>query len=70
MTRWLRDNSLSLAFFLLFLGALLGQSFAGHAVFNEDAVMHGQETVSYARYVVSSHFGQAVLENWQSEYLQ
>jgi hypothetical protein len=37
---------------------------------NEDALMHGSETVSYGRYLLSSHFGQAVLENWQSEYLQ
>jgi hypothetical protein len=68
--RWLRDNSLSLAFLLLFLGAVVGQSVAGVKVYNEDAVTHGQETISYARYLVSSHFGQAVLENWQSEYLQ
>jgi hypothetical protein len=26
--------------------------------------------MSYPRYLVSSHFGSAVVENWQSEYLQ
>jgi uncharacterized protein DUF6766 len=70
MRRALRDNSLSLAFLGLFLAALVGQSIAGHRVYNEDAAMHGSETISYVRYLVSSHFGQAVLENWQSEYLQ
>ena len=70
MTRWLRDNSLSLTFLLLFLAAVVGQSIAGQHVYNDEATMHGQETISYARYLVSSHFGQAVLENWQSEYLQ
>ena len=70
MRRALRDNSLSLAFLVLFLAALVGQSIAGHRVYNEDAALHGSETISYARYLVSSHFGQAVLENWQSEYLQ
>jgi hypothetical protein len=70
MRRVLRDNSLSLAFLVLFLAALAGQSVAGHRLYNEDAAMHGSETISYARYLVSSHFGQAVLENWQSEYLQ
>jgi hypothetical protein len=68
--RWLRDNGLSLVFFAIFLAAVIGQSVAGHRVYNEDAVVHGSETISYARYLVSSHFGQALLENWQSEYLQ
>ena len=70
MRRWLRDNSLSLAFLLLFALALVGQSFAGQHAYNEDALMHGGETITYPRYLVSSNFGQAVLENWQSEYLQ
>jgi hypothetical protein len=70
MRLWVRNNSLSLVFLLLFLVALVGQSFAGHRVFNEDQLQHGGETLSYARYLVSSHFGSAVLENWQSEYLQ
>ena len=70
MRRALRDNSLSLVFLVLFLAALAGQSIAGHRLYNEDALAHGSETISYARYLVSSHFGQSVLENWQSEYLQ
>ena len=37
MRRFLRDNSLSIVFLLLFLAALTGQAFAGHADFNEDA---------------------------------
>jgi len=68
--RRLRDNSLSIVFFAIFAASLFGQSLAGHRVYNEDAVVHGSETISYARYLVSSNFGQAVLENWQSEYLQ
>ena len=70
MRRWLRDNSLSLFFLVILLAALFGQSVAGHRVFNEEQMAHGSETISYSRYLVSSHFGQAVLENWQSEYLQ
>jgi hypothetical protein len=31
---------------------------------------HDSPAISYARYLVSSAFGQAVMENWQSEYLQ
>ena len=36
----------------------------------EDQDRHGNPHVSLGRYVVSSEFGTAVLENWQSEYLQ
>jgi hypothetical protein len=70
MRLWVRNNSLSLVFLALFLVALVGQSIAGHRVFNEEQLQHGGETASYTRYLVSSHFGSAVLENWQSEYLQ
>ncbi|HEU4944230.1 MAG TPA: DUF6766 family protein [Solirubrobacterales bacterium] len=31
---------------------------------------HGGEAISLGRYLTSSDFGQAVMENWQSEYLQ
>jgi hypothetical protein len=67
---FLKHNGLSLLFLALFLAALLGQAFAGHADFNEDQLRHGDPTMSLGRYVLSSHFGVAVLENWQSEYLQ
>jgi hypothetical protein len=70
MRLWVRNNSLSLFFFVLFVAALVGQSVAGQRVFNDEQLQHGAEPISYARYLVSSHFGAAVLENWQSEYLQ
>ena len=43
------------------------QAFAGHADFNEDQLRHDNPTMSFGRYVISSQFGVAVLENWQSE---
>ena len=70
MRLWVRNNGLSLFFFGLFAGALVGQSLAGQRVFNDEQLQHGAEPISYPRYLVSSHFGSAVLENWQSEYLQ
>ena len=66
----LRDHSLSLFFFVIFVAALVGQAIAGSAEFNNEAIAHGSETKSLASYVVSADFGQAVMENWQSEYLQ
>ena len=68
--RFLRDNSLSLFFAALFLVTLLGQSLVGRSAYNEQQLQHGGEPVSYGRYVLSSEFGQAMLENWQSEFLQ
>ena len=70
MRRFLRENSLSIVFLGLFLAAVVGQAIAGHADFNEDQDRHGDPRISLARYVVSSEFGVAVMENWQSEYLQ
>jgi uncharacterized protein DUF6766 len=70
MRRFLRDNSLSIVFLALFLAAVIGQAIAGHAAFNEVADRHGDPHMSLARYLVSSDYGAAVMENWQSEYLQ
>jgi hypothetical protein len=68
--RFLRENSLSLFFGAIFLLALFGQSLAGQRNLNEEELAHGGEAISYGRYLVSSDFGQAMLENWQSEWLQ
>jgi hypothetical protein len=70
MRRFLKDNALSIAFGVLFLGALAFQALAGWQDFNETERMHGGEEIGLGRYVVSSAFGVAVLENWQSEFLQ
>jgi uncharacterized protein DUF6766 len=68
--RFIREQSLSIVFLALFLAALCGQAIAGHADFNDSADSHGDPRISLARYLVSSDFGTAVMENWQSEYLQ
>ena len=70
MKRFARDNGLSLFFGALFLGAVFFQSIAGHSAHNEEQLEHGGQAVSWGRYVTSSDFGQALLENWQSEFLQ
>jgi hypothetical protein len=67
---FIRDNSLSLFFLALFAAALIGQAIAGHGLYNEEAAAHGEPTLGLWSYMTSSHFVQAVTENWQSEYLQ
>lgn len=69
MRRFLRDHSLSLFFLVIFLAALASQAIAGHALHNDDAIAHHGETMSFWRYIRSSDFGNAVMENWQSEFL-
>jgi hypothetical protein len=70
MRRWLHESSLALFFLALCLATLAGQSIAGHLEYNHELTAHGDPGISWARYVVSSHFGGAVMENWQSEFLQ
>jgi hypothetical protein len=70
MRTFVKHNGLSIAFLGLFVLALVFQAIAGHADFNEDQIRHGDAELSLGRYIVSSEFATAVLENWQSEYLQ
>jgi hypothetical protein len=70
MWRAIRDNGLALLFGVLFLGALIGQSFSGQADFNHLQVAEGGKEVSWIEYVTSSDYAVDVAENWQSEYLQ
>jgi hypothetical protein len=66
----IRNHALSIFFGAIFLLALVGQSFAGLFVFNEEQTSHGASPVSYLDFVTSSDFVVDVAENWQSEYLQ
>ncbi|MGW0187778.1 DUF6766 family protein [Streptomyces sp. NPDC003362] len=68
--RFLRENSLGLAFLTAFLIALAGQAIAGHADFNNQLTSEGLAPVSLAAYLATSDFAVDVTENWQSEYLQ
>jgi len=70
MRRFPRENGLSLVFFGFFVLAVTGQAFAGWHDFNDQATAHRETTISLGRYLTSSSFGNALLENWQSEYLQ
>ncbi len=70
MRRFAFENGLSLFFGVLFLATLAGQSFVGQHAFNEEQMLHDAQPVSWLDYVLSPEFGGAVLENWQSEFLQ
>jgi hypothetical protein len=70
MKGFIRDHSLGLFFLVIFLAALAGQAITGHLVHNHEAAAHDGAPMSLWRYVISSDFGQDVMQNWQSEYLQ
>lgn len=70
MRRFLREHSLTLVFGGLFLAALVGQFFAGHADHIERQAALGLPLPSLGSYLFSADFLVDVVENWQSEYLQ
>jgi hypothetical protein len=70
LRRFLFENGLSVFFGAIFLLTIAGQSLAGQRAFNEEQRLHGSETLGWRDYVLSPDFGGAVLENWQSEFLQ
>jgi len=67
---FVRENSLSLVFGLMFLAALVAQAFAGWHQFNAEQVAEGLGTIGLGSYVTSADFAVDVAENWQSEFLQ
>jgi hypothetical protein len=67
---FVRDNSLTLVMTTLFLLALAGQILAGWTVYNGQQAELGASPLSIAQYVMTGHFGEAVFENWESEFLQ
>ncbi|MGH3017919.1 MAG: DUF6766 family protein [Gaiellaceae bacterium] len=70
MRTFLRENGLSLFFASTFLATLTAQSFAGQHSFNSEQLEHGASAISWWEYVTSVTFWGAVMENWQSEFLQ
>jgi hypothetical protein len=65
----LRSNGLSLVVGALFLLFLVGQSVAGWIEHNQSAREHGQQVVSFLPYLLTGHFWEATVENWESEFL-
>jgi hypothetical protein len=70
MKRWLKNNSLSLVFIILFFIFWWVQSMAGYAHYNNEQQSHNEPTINYAQYIVSGDFIESTFENWESEFLQ
>ena len=65
----LYENSLSLAFALLFLVSFTLHATTGVHQFNQERVEHGEPPVSTWSYATSSQFWFESFQNWQSEFL-
>jgi hypothetical protein len=70
MKKFVGENSLTLIMTTLFVFALIGQIVAGFNVYNADQIEHGEQPINIGAYLTSGHFGEAVFENWESEFLQ
>jgi hypothetical protein len=70
ISKFFRENGLSLACIALFIAAALGQIACGFAAHNQELVDRGQAALSLGAYLSSGHFSEALFENWESEFLQ
>jgi hypothetical protein len=70
MKRIFRNNGLSIVLALMFIGFWWAQSLAGFKQYNGEQIDHRQPTVTYGEYLTGSHFLEATMENWESEFLQ
>ena len=70
MKKFLKNNSLSLVFFILFLLSLGGQIVTGFKEHNQEMKDEGGQQLMMSQYFSSGHFFQSTFENWESEFLQ
>ena len=68
--RFLRDNGLSLVLLALFVSFLAGQLISGWLTYNEEQDEHQQAQIGFIQYLKTGACGEAVFENWESEFLQ
>ena len=64
----LYENSLALAFILLFLGSFLLHAYGGVQEYNQEQLEHGGQSISMMQYMGTSRFWFESFQNWQSEF--
>jgi hypothetical protein len=68
--KFLKNNGLSLVVSAFFILTLIGQALAGWKHEQEEKRRTGEIPSSFSAYLGSPEFGEAVFENWESEFLQ
>jgi hypothetical protein len=68
---WLKlyENSLMIAFVVLFLGSIAGHALGGAREYSAEQQAHGGAAVSASQFVRTSQFWFESFQNWQSEFL-
>jgi hypothetical protein len=66
---WLYERSLSIAFFLLFLGSFMLHAVGGAKEYSQEQLTHGGQAVNVWEYLGTSRFWFESFQNWQSEFL-
>jgi hypothetical protein len=62
------ENSLAIAFFVLFFVSMALHAAGGVAAFNSEGEQHGQPAISVWQYLTTSQFWFESMQNWQSEF--
>lgn len=70
MKTFLKNNSLSITFLLLFIVAIGAQTIFGLKEYNKELTEHGAAAIEMKDYFSSGHFIESTFENWESEFLQ
>ena len=70
MKKFIKNNSLSLAFLILFFIAFVGQIYCGVKEYNKELIEEGGAPIKLLSYLLSGHSIEATFENWESEFLQ
>jgi hypothetical protein len=65
----LYENSLGLAFLLLFLMSFALHAAGGVEAYNHDEALHGRTSITTLQYLATARFWFESLQNWQSEFL-
>ncbi len=69
LTEMLYANSLGLALLALFMLSFALHAIGGVAARNNQALLHGEESISTSTYIKTSQFWYESFQNWQSEFL-
>jgi hypothetical protein len=70
MKKFIKNNSLSIVFLLLFLITIVGQIKFGLEEHNRELLEQGGASLTLTKYLTSGHFLESTFENWESEFLQ
>lgn len=70
MTKFFKNNGLTIALTALFLASVIGHWLAGWRVENQELLRHGEQPLGAIAFLADPQFLSTLFENWESEFLQ